>query len=222
MAHVLILGMTESGKTTLARRLAARYKANGAGILVLDPIGDPRWNADFMTSDPEEFLHVFWQSQRCMAFIDESGDAVGRYDRAMIRTATRGRHWGHACHYITQRAVDISRTVRDQCSQLYLFASSMDDGKVHSREWNKPELMNCHTLQRGEYYSAPRFGSLKKGAVFNTHTNTPEGDRNDSRNSSSGVGHHSGRTGGEPEEKGGQASGNRVNSDTGQAGEEGG
>lgn len=205
MAHVLILGMTESGKTTLALRLAARYKQAGCGILVLDPIGDPRWHADFITSDPEEFLRVFWNSQRCMAFIDESGDAVGRYDRAMIKTATRGRHWGHSCHYITQRAVDISRTVRDQCTQLFLFASSINDGKVHAQEWNKPELQNCHTLKRGEYYSAPRFGQLTKGAVFITHTNTHTGAQNDSGTDSGGDRSNDSRV--SIESEGGQAGG---------------
>lgn len=169
MAHSLLLGMTESGKTTLGTRLAHQYHAGGFGIIVLDPMGNPNWPAGertFRTSNPDEFLRVFWQSQRCMAFIDEAGESVGRFDDLMIRTATKGRHWGHSCHYMSQRGAQLSRTVRDQCSHLFLFTTALDDCKLHSNEWNKPELREAHTLPQGHYFHATRFGTLERGQLF--------------------------------------------------------
>lgn len=166
MAHVLILGMTLSGKTSLAKRLAPVYRAQGIKVGVLDPLGDPEWGADYQTSDPDEFLRVFWESRQVAWFIDESGDAVGRYDEAMARTATRGRHWGHRMHYITQRGAQLSRTVRDQCSTLFLFTTSLKDGKLHAEEWNKDELATAHTLGQGEYFTTGRFTPLSRGKLF--------------------------------------------------------
>jgi DNA helicase HerA-like ATPase len=166
MAHALILGMTESGKTTLAKTLAPVYRAQGIKVGVLDPLGDPGWQADYRTTDPAAFLEAFWSSRQCAWFIDESGDAVGKYDEAMIKTATRGRHWGHRVHYITQRGAQLSRTVRDQCSTLFLFTTSLDDSKIHANEWNKPELRNAHTLRRGEYFHTDRFSPLARGKLF--------------------------------------------------------
>lgn len=166
MAHSLILGMTESGKTTLAKRLAANYKARGIGVLVLDPMGDPEWNADFQTNDVEEFLSVFWDSRKCAVFIDEAGEAVGQFDKVMHRTATKGRHWGHSCHYLSQRGAQIARTVRDQCSHLFLFTTALDDSKIHANEWNKPELRGANALQQGHYFHATRFGNLDRGQLF--------------------------------------------------------
>jgi len=166
MAHVLILGMTMSGKTTLAKRTAQIYRAQGVKVGVLDPLGDPAWNADFQTSDPEEFLRMFWESRRCAWFIDESGDAVGRYDEAMQKTATRGRHWGHRVHYLTQRGAQLSRTVRDQCSNLFLFTTSLKDAKLHAEEWNRDELATANTLQQGEYFAVGRFTELVRGKLF--------------------------------------------------------
>jgi hypothetical protein len=166
MAHVLILGMTESGKTTFAKQLAARYKANHIGVLVLDPMGDPDWPHDFKTADVDQFLKVFWESERCAVFIDESGDAIGRYDTMMIRTATKGRHWGHNCHYITQRGAQLATTVRDQCSQLVLFTSSYKDSKLHAEEWNRPELCDASSLPKGHYLHCTRFGQLIRGRLF--------------------------------------------------------
>src|SRR6516165_7136640 len=91
MSHCLIFGMTESGKTTLAKRLAQRYRYHEVKVIVLDSLNDPGWSADFQTTDPDEFLQVFWESRRCAIFIDEAGDAVGKYNTVMQRTATRGR-----------------------------------------------------------------------------------------------------------------------------------
>lgn len=166
MAHSLIIGMTESGKTTLAKKLAGHYRQNGIGVLVLDPLSDPAWPADFKTADNEQFLKVYWDSRRCAVFIDESGDAIGRYDDTMIKTATRGRHWGHSNHYITQRATQLSATVRGQCSHLFLFCSPLSDAKIYADEWNQQELRNSCNLKQGEYYHVTRFGELHRGNIF--------------------------------------------------------
>tara|TARA_R110000772_G_scaffold264301_2_gene384773 strand:+ start:833 stop:1309 length:477 start_codon:yes stop_codon:yes gene_type:complete len=158
--------MTESGKTTLAKKLAAHYQSKGIGVLVLDPMGDPDWPCDYRTSDVSEFLDVFWQSRKCAVFIDEAGEAVGQFDKVMQKTATKGRHWGHSCHYLSQRGAQIARTVRDQCSHLFLFTTSLDDSKVHSNEWNKPELKSANGLVQGHYYHATRFGNLSKNQLW--------------------------------------------------------
>lgn len=189
MSHVLIFGMTESGKTTLAKRLAARWRENGSCIIILDSLNDPGWECgtqDFQTSDPDEFIAVFWASRRCAVFIDEAGDAVGRYNTVMQRTATRGRHWGHSVHFISQRGVQISPTVRDQCSDIYLLTSSLKDGKVHADEWNQPTLAQCNALGKGNYFHATRFGTMTRGSLFGSSDNGLDTDTRDGRRNVSG------------------------------------
>ncbi len=166
MGHSLILGMTESGKTTMAKSLAKSYKDSGISVLVLDPLTDPDWHADYQTDNPDDFLNVVWQSRSCAIFIDEAGESVGQYDVLMSKTATRGRHWGHSCHYISQRGAQLSRTVRDQCSNLFLFTTALGDCKIHADEWNNQELKTASSLQKGHYFYTTRFGDLKKGRLF--------------------------------------------------------
>lgn len=165
MAHSLILGMTESGKTTLAKRLAAQY-SDKFNILVLDPLVDPEWPADFITDNPDEFLKVFWDNQNCMVFIDEAGESAGQYDTTMIRTATRGRHWGHSCHYLSQRGALMSKTIRGQCTNIFLFNSSFDDCKELSKDFNAPLLLEGVDLQQGEFIQGARFKPFTKMRVF--------------------------------------------------------
>lgn len=195
MAHALILGISESGKTTLALRLARQYKAAGVGVLVLDPLRNPEWHADFITGDEAEFLDMFWRSRSCMCFIDEAGEAVGRYNVAMQKTVTRGRHWGHGVHVITQRGAQLSPTVRDQCRHLFLFCSSRKDGELLAAEFNKPELAECSSLKQGEYMHASRFGVLNRSQLFG-------GKNHASPRSSNGPADSSGGSGSESQAKG--------------------
>lgn len=208
MAHVLLLGMTLSGKTHKAKSLSRDYKAAGAGVLVLDPLLDPEWQADFITDDPNKFLDVFWKSRSCMAFMDEGGESVGRYDIAMQKTATRGRHWGHTCHYIAQRATQLSPLVRDQCTRLFLFCSSNKDGQVLSHEWNRPELEECSQLKQGEYYYAVKMGSI-------TSNRSTQNER--SISNSAGAGDNAARRDSEPRKRQGRVRGQTPEADRGSA-----
>jgi len=160
--------MTESGKTTLATELSGHYRAKGVGVIVLDPMLDPRWQADVITDNNIEFL-MFVQNpetRSCAIFVDESGEMIGHYENEMFWLATRGRHYGHNCHFISQRAKQISPTVRDQCSYLFLFNCSVDDSTELSREFNRAELREANTLAKGEYFQCSRFGPLEKNKVF--------------------------------------------------------
>jgi len=171
MAHAMVLGMTDSGKTTLAKRINKAYRKKGWNTIVLDPLSDPEWEpADpgenyggcFWTKDQAEFLDVVKNSRSCMVFVDEAGEAVGQYDDEMHWLATRGRHYGHSCHFISQRGNQIAKTVRDQCAIMYLFASSLSDCKIHADEWNEPQLKEGNKLDKGEFYIVHRFGELER------------------------------------------------------------
>lgn len=167
MAHIMILGQTQSGKSVLSKRLAAQYKARGVGVIVHDPIGDPEWNADFQTADFHEFMKVYNDSRGCAVFFDEAGEACQEYGREMTKTATRGRHRGHRNHYIAQRGTLILRTMRDQCTELFLFNTGLEDCKIHAAEWNAAEIKEKgQFLKVGEYFHKARMRELKRGNLF--------------------------------------------------------
>lgn len=135
-------------------------------MVVLDPLIDARWDADYLTTDEREFLNVAKASRSCMLFVDESGHMVGQYNDSMFWLATMARHWGHSSHFCTQRAQQLSPTVRTQCSRLLLFNCAATDAKLLADEWNRPELREAHSLAKGEYFSVGRFGQLERGSLF--------------------------------------------------------
>lgn len=167
MAHILILGQTLSGKSTLAKRLAQQYKTQGIAVLVHDPVGDPEWQADYRSANAEEFFKMYNDSRRCAVFFDEAGETCEEFRQEITKTATRGRHRGHRNHYIAQRGTLILRTVRDQCSTLFLFNTGLEDCKVHAAEWNAPDIKEYGPfLETGEYFHKQRMGELTRGHLF--------------------------------------------------------
>lgn len=158
--------MTESGKTTFAKQLCQRLSAQKEPTGVLDPLCDPAWGAQYQTSDPDEFLRVFWASKGGYWFIDEGGDVAGQYDDTMRKTATRGRHWGHSCFYLSQRGAMLNATIRAQCRHLFLFCSAADDCKILAREFNEPRLLTATNLPQGHYMHMAKFGTLEYGKMW--------------------------------------------------------
>jgi len=149
--HCLILGITDTGKTTLAFKLAACYKRRGTPVIVLDPDMRKDWNADFITDDPDKFLEVCKINQSAALFIDESGQTIGRYAGSMAWVATNSRKWGHKAHFISQRATQLDILMRTQCSNLFLFKQGVNDSKILAAEFVCPELMSACNLKKGEY-----------------------------------------------------------------------
>jgi DNA helicase HerA-like ATPase len=172
MAHVLILGMTESGKTTLAKKILKSYRDKNISALVLDPLCDPDWSQDgteknfFQTDDQEDFLRKMYASRSCALFIDESGASIGRYAGPMAVVATQSRHFGHKAHFITQRAVQLDRTIRDQCSTLFVFRVGKKDADTLAEEFGYDELKTCNELAQGECFKVSRFSAPEKFSVF--------------------------------------------------------
>lgn len=153
--HVLILGITETGKTTQAFRLAKIYKGQGTPRLILDPDRRREWEieegTDFITDDPTQFLKICKQNQSCAIFVDESGSMIGRYADEMTWLATNSRKFGHRAYFISQRATQLDKTIRTQCSSLFLFQQSPADCKILSEEFNRKEFLQACNLLKGEY-----------------------------------------------------------------------
>jgi hypothetical protein len=153
--HVLILGITESGKTTQAFRIARDYKRRGVPRLILDPDRRREWEIvdgiDFITDDPILFLEVCKANKKCAIFVDEAGRMLGRYPKELEWLATESRKFGHRAYFITQRASQLNKTIRTQCSNIFLFQQAPSDCRVLSDEFNRDALMGACNLKKGEY-----------------------------------------------------------------------
>lgn len=159
--HSLIIGMTESGKTTLAKIIANQLSSQGKSVAVLDPVYDSAWpEKAFKADNPADFSQYLREHRSVYAFVDESGSVFNEgNDNSYQWFATTSRHYGHSAVFIAQRAIQVPKTMRDQCSRLFLFTSSRSDGKIHADEWNKPSLEECNALPQFHFYKVDRYST---------------------------------------------------------------
>lgn len=147
--HSLFVGKTMHGKTQLAKRMARQFSDTGIPVLVLSTFAQDNWPADLITDDQEHFLEVVFSHTRCLVIVDEAGEFAGKYDKTMFKLATRGRHNGHQCFFIAQRAKMIHINIRTQCSNLFLFRSSNSDCQMLADDFAVDDLSEGARLPAG-------------------------------------------------------------------------
>lgn len=155
--HTLICGVTQSGKTTLAHKLAQDFNDAGHRIVVYDPVGTPTAAGGWPTSavqfdDADEFLEYMKipEVMHCHVFIDEASDifSIGQKDNFWL--LTRGRHFGFTVYLIAQRPKLIAPSARTQCGRLYLFRLAVDDAHELGRDFGINDLHKI-SLDRGDF-----------------------------------------------------------------------
>lgn len=133
MPHAAILGKQRSGKTTLGLSMARQYRQQGYALLVLDPHLNPAWRADWMTDDLERFLVKVKRSERCILFVDESGDGQLGRQPGFEYLLTQAHHRGHVTHYLSQYFAQVTPVVRANVQRLFMFRC----GPKSSKEWGE-------------------------------------------------------------------------------------
>jgi DNA helicase HerA-like ATPase len=139
--HVIIVGSTMSGKTTLARQISRELVKHKQMVIVYDPMhtatagGD--WgdvNSPFLKiyDDEEEWHNAVWESQiesGTYVFVDEAADIFNHQKLDYQWMLRKGRHAPHSLvmHLITQRPKMVPPNIRTQMGHAYMFMLAPDD-----------------------------------------------------------------------------------------------
>lgn len=158
-SHSLIVGMTESGKTTLAKKFALAAQKRGIPCIIYDPLLSD-WGqgarvfdvfAEFEQAIEELPEPEFVGQLIAYAFIDEADTVLSQSDRENWWIMTRGRHYGLRVFPITQRPKLISPTARGQCATLYCFRVSADDAKALAADFSDEGIKAAAGLAQGAF-----------------------------------------------------------------------
>lgn len=171
--RLLIVGASETGKTTLAKMIARELEKRTFAVTVYDPLIS-EWSPDALVSgDEEEFfsdLDAQYQAgKRQAVFIDEADTILSVAHRRNFWVLTRGRHFLLSPHVITQRPALVAPTIRGQCNQAYVFQVSTADAKLLADDFACEGLRDAPNLQQGEYLHVHwknKIKTLDRGRIF--------------------------------------------------------
>lgn len=164
--HAIIVGTTGSGKSTLAKLLCKTLRKKKKKCAVLTPTAETGWEADFKTTDGKAFLDYVKANEELFCFVDESGDAIGKYDDEMNWLATGSRHKGHSVFFCVQSAQQISTAIRNCCSQAYIFACTKAVLKILGEDFNEKALLKYDgKIPQFHFIVMSRFEEMKMGRL---------------------------------------------------------
>lgn len=167
--HNGIIGMSMSGKSTLAKIMARELKRKGRRVVVLDPMGDPQWKAvaDVATKDPTLFLLLAQTNEKIHLFADEWGISVGPHAHDFDWLGTTARHHGHTVWVIAHRWQQISTTLRDNIGRAFLFGQGVHSAGLVSEEFAKRCLAaDLPRLTTGNFIEVVRCrADLRRGTL---------------------------------------------------------
>lgn len=134
--HVGVFGRRTCGKTTLLREVcAASFRREGRYAVVLDPKAEEHeWGAHaWVTKDREKWL-AKWRDPRCKncnIVWEETATTLNRdRDFESVFTMEAGKH-GHRLIVSGHGWASLTRTMRQQVTELYLFRQSIEEAE----EW---------------------------------------------------------------------------------------
>ena len=178
LAHVLVVGQTLSGKTTLAKLLVADWLKQGIPCIVFDPRltawGEPGDERVLVVRDVAAFLAAVEGSVSCGVVWDESGGHFDRTDQQHLWVALESRHLGHRAVLITTYYKLLPPAVREQITTLYLFKAGVRTCKQVAEEWASPALELANKLPVGTCYKVTAPGGPE--LTVRLHLFTPRED----------------------------------------------
>lgn len=176
MTHTAFFGVTQSGKTTMARHFCRAFDKLGHKTIVYDPVGTITAGGDWPErsvkfDDPEKFMEYVSRDDVYQAhiFVDEAGDHFTVSDKENHWLFRRGRHKGFILYPISQRPKMLAPNVRTQCGRAFVFRLAMQDANEIGADYGHTNLHHLITqLDRGDYIELES-GSphIKRGNIFN-------------------------------------------------------
>jgi hypothetical protein len=148
--RVLIIGVSESGKSSLARKLIEGAKLP---YFVHDPILSDWRGARLVTDSMEVFCEAVEKfGQPCIAAVDEAGEALTVGQKQYHKVFTRWRHKAILPIVMAQRYKMIAPNVRVNATDVYLFETARTDCEELAIDFNCPELLGACEFEPGDFF----------------------------------------------------------------------
>ena len=157
--RILIVGVSASGKTTLANKLIADITLP---VFIRDPMRSEWLKNDGFFETEHALKNLLKNTPRSVVIIDEASDFFGLGQKDNHWIFTRGRHFGILPIAIAQRVRMLSPNVREQATDVYIFESSKEAAEIMAEAHNSSQILDCVDFSQGEFLHVRRVNGTRK------------------------------------------------------------
>lgn len=153
--------MIQSGKTTLARKIAWHFwRQKGQRSIYFDPKHDPARNwwpeCGTIFYDESLFWDAAWKNENLVVVVDEAAVSIARNrDLMSVFTMMNGRH--HRLIVVGHSGSDLLPAMRQQIGYLFLFRQAEEAADMWRQQFSDVTIMQSTTLAQYEFLMAARF-----------------------------------------------------------------
>jgi len=153
--HILIVGISFSGKSNFAKSLAAQQSR----VIVFDPLKSSGWPSHAQKySDPEHFLKVISTAQNAHVFVDESKMLWDANPKEADKLLYNRRHQGLLIYLIAQRTNMIPPNGRNMCSRVFAFKQQKFDADILAQEKTE-EFRQLPRIEKNHFIGSDGFNT---------------------------------------------------------------
>ena len=153
-----IFGPSESGKTTLAKKIAySMHVREHRPTLVLDPVAKDYWgeHATVYTNEAE-FWSVIFKTRNAFVVVDDASVTINR-DNQLNGVFTTLRHQGHKLLVIGHSAGNLLPQMREQLQRIFLFLQNHDSVEKWSIVFPGADLTPATQLHQYEFITVANY-----------------------------------------------------------------
>ena len=158
-----IFGASESGKTTLAKKIAYHlFKTENRKTLVLDCIAKSYWGEHATVYADEKIFWVEIFKQRgALVIVDDASVTINR-DNELNGVFTTLRHQGHKLVVIGHSAGNLLPQMREQLQRIFLFLQNRDSVEKWTTVFPMQDLSAATSLQQYEFLTVANYMPVQR------------------------------------------------------------
>jgi ABC-type Mn2+/Zn2+ transport system ATPase subunit len=158
-----IFGPSESGKTTLAKKISRHIsKAEGRKSFVLDPVAASNWGPHAQVYTDDTFWdEIFTKHENGLVIVDDASVTIDR-DSKYSGLFTTLRHKGHKLIVIGHNAGNLLPQMRDQLQRIFLFLQNEDSVKKWHALFPGQDLDQAMQLKQYQFITVANHEPLLK------------------------------------------------------------
>jgi GTPase SAR1 family protein len=162
MKRIGVFGESECGKTVLVKSLCCEFwKKQKIPTLALDPRRSTWGTYAWTTTIEKDFRAAVWQRRGCVVVIEDSSETIQK-DKSFTPFFTCIRHNKHNLIVIGHDATDLTRPMRRNLTELFLFNQTEDS--VEMWQASQPSMKGLEKsvgLKQYEFIHSIKFSQIE-------------------------------------------------------------